>query len=306
MRQDPASGGGVLRRNGWQAVLDASSGRFYFFDERTRETSWTAPLGWGTPPRPAATAPSLYACDNDLREAEPVDERVNAALEELNAAGEAVNEAEASLSKARRGLVQLEADQQAACQAQYLRLSRAARDQLPLFLAKEQARVRQADAQRAFVAAGNAHASAKEAMEAMQSRMLALSGDPEVDIDFLAQCSDLGSRVVLAESAKVRADHAHAVEARRVSALMAELGRSSRDASIRAQAYVAFKATAEASVAQQAQLSQAREEAAKAAKRRYADALRSLELISMDVHEQRAVRQGADAMTSASAAHSAD
>ncbi len=41
------------------------------------------------------------------------------------------------------------------------------------------------------------------------------AGGAVVDTDLLSQCSDLASRVVEAESAKLRADHVHAIEARR-------------------------------------------------------------------------------------------
>jgi len=273
--------------------LDTSSGRVYYFHERTRETSWTPPPCWDERENPPPTTTTLYARDDDLDEAEPVDERVHAALEELNAAGEAVNEAELGLTQARRQLAQLESDHQAACQTQYEKLSRAARELLPSYIAREDAKLRQAAAQRAFAAASSAHASAKAAVSEVELRMLALAGDAAVDVALLAQCSDLASRVVMAESAKVRADHTHAQEARRVSALVAESQagpRASKDAADKAQAYVALRVSGEAQLGKKAQTMRAREERTKEAKRRYAEALSSLERISLEVHERRAAR----------------
>jgi hypothetical protein len=69
-----------------------------------------------------------------------------------------------------------------------------------------------------------------------------------VDVELLSQCSDLASRVVQAESAKLRADHVHAVEARRLSSLLLDIQagpRVTREHAERAQPYLEVKAHAE-------------------------------------------------------------
>lgn len=98
------------------------------------------------------------------------------------------------------------------------------------------AQQQQSKTQRAFVEyqrAHDAHAEAKAAVAALEQRLMASSGacaaarrhaygaharrpagGAVVDTDLLSQCSDLASRVVETESAKLRADHVHAIEAR--------------------------------------------------------------------------------------------
>jgi len=68
-------------------------------------------------------------------------------------------------------------------------------------------------------------------------------------VQLLSQCSDLASRVVQTESAKLRADRVHAVEARRLSSLLLELKqgpRITKEHSERAQPYIEVKQRAEA------------------------------------------------------------
>ena len=70
-----------------------------------------------------------------------------------------------------------------------------------------------------------------------------------MDIQLLSQCRDLASRVVQTESAKLRADHIHAVEARRLSTLLLELKqgpRITKEHAERAQPYIEVKQRAEA------------------------------------------------------------
>ena len=139
-------------------------------------------------------------------------------------------------------------------QAAYDKLGRAAKEALPSLNRQLLASQQLEKTQRAFIEyqrAHDAHAEAKAVMALAEGQLMASSGTRQrcgayaspcmpnacgfpmqggavVDTELLSTCSDLASRVVDAESAKLRADHVHAVEARCEVALRLTLARRRR------------------------------------------------------------------------------
>jgi SH3 domain-binding protein 5 (SH3BP5) len=320
----------------WSRQWDARYRAWYFFRSSPGsglvETTWVTPPEWrGADARPpdaddaprsadrlsriagsaagAAEKDSLYAKDTDLQESEEVDPRVEGALEAMNLAMSRVNDAEAALVAARRRHASAEVEQARTCQAAYEKLSKKARELVPAAQRQLQAQQQQETVQCALAEyrrAHDAHCAAKEAVSAAERKLLAASGQSEVNTRLLSECSDLASRVVEAESRKARAEKAHAAEARKLSACLSELragapkGLKPEQVMERLQPFLRVKSQSEAVLAAEARRVRELEQTLEGWKGAYSDALRLLDAISRDVHAQRVA--AAEAAAAAAAA----
>jgi hypothetical protein len=245
----------------------------------------------------------LYQPDTDIGEHEEVDPRVQAQLEELNAAMQAVNDTELQLSNAKLELKKVRSDWDTHCQAIMKRLRGAVKTSAPYFHQQsigDDLKARMVECNAEYKLAKEEHDNARSRLHALESGFphsstTAPAERIEATIEQLSAATDA---VTSAENRKRIAYDRHercAALASKAQAEVERLRKQHRNAIEKARPFFDAKAQAERDVEQQSRRVDALKQQLQGAKNRYANAMRVLERISAQVHEQREARRRDDA-----------
>lgn len=240
----------------------------------------------------------LYEPDTDIGEHEELDPRVQTQLEELNSSMQLVNECERELASARSELKRLRTEWNTYTSRMLRRHRGAIKAATPYFHQQSVAddlKAKMVECNSEYKAAKEAHDAARHELSLLENGFRrADAGNTEEIEATIEELSNASDAVTNAENRKRAAYDRHERCAELASKAQAEVERlrkHNRNAIEKARPFFDAKTQAEREVQQQSKHVDALKQQLSNEKERYNAAMRALEQISAEVHEQREARR---------------